>query len=48
MLARSVKFQYAGIKWAKNQNLRKFSMWRDSELEIFTATLGLRDAVFVG
>ncbi len=48
ILTRSVKFQYAGTKWAKNQNLRKFSIRRDSELEIFTATLGLRDAVFVG
>lgn len=42
MLARSVKFQYAGTKWAKN----KFSMWRDNELEAFTATLELRGAVF--
>ncbi len=32
----------------KNQNLRKFSIRRDSELEAFTVTLGLRDAVFVG
>ena len=46
MLVRSVKFQYAGTKWAKNQNLRKFSMWRDNELEAFTATLELRGAVF--
>jgi len=42
MLARSVKFQYAGTKWAKN----KFSMWRDNELEAFTATLELRGTVF--